>query len=210
MRRPTKRHHNWSSMSLPYYCRALAMCLPCSCHVLLCVFANVVKRLHMYMYVMFAWSAHFSLTLHTARFPPLPLSAFFSFLLEFVHVALRQLKIVKLEYSRRERSGLKATRPISSKLKGQNHVGRNPRWKRNLCFPPKITGMNDWWNETGSGMNHRWFRPSPHTSQGPRSPSWSNPGEKAAHTVLTFQLWADGPWWLRGQTCREMSIQVWQ
>ena len=35
-------------------------------------------------------------------------------------------------------------------------------------------------------------------------------GKEVAHMVLTFQLWADGPWWLRGQTCREMSIQVWQ
>ena len=34
--------------------------------------------------------------------------------------------------------------------------------------------------------------------------------EKSAHMVLTFQLWADEPWWLRGQTCREMNIQVWQ
>ena len=34
--------------------------------------------------------------------------------------------------------------------------------------------------------------------------------EKTAHMVLTFQLQADQPWWLRGQTSRETSIQLWQ
>ena len=32
----------------------------------------------------------------------------------------------------------------------------------------------------------------------------------AAHMILTFQLWAGEPWWLRGQTSRETSIQLWQ